>query len=246
MNGLKRLLAMALAMLLLILPAAMAEENTATAHTLTISNIAVNAAGVDLLDLEGLSVEMTAADTGDAVEFVLRLLGGEDAAAEGYALSKVSDALEEALDGYAPPSGCTVSLSGENETVRSIMDDLVLVIAVALVFIFLIMVAQFQSFKSPIIVMFTIPLAFTGGLLALLITGLDLSVQAKVLDLIRKIRSRYNISIILVSHDLAVIRMLADRTMVMLDGQVVESGLTDQILEDPQHAYTQQLVHSLL
>ena len=75
---------------------------------------------------------------------------------------------------------------------------------------------------------------------------LDLSVQAKVLDLIRKIRSRYNISIILVSHDLAVIRMLADRTMVMLDGQVVESGLTDQILEDPQHAYTQQLVHSLL
>ena len=77
-------------------------------------------------------------------------------------------------------------------------------------------------------------------------TGLDLSVQAKVLDLIRKIRSRYNISIILVSHDLAVIRMLADRTMVMLDGQVVESGLTDQILEDLQHAYTQQLVHSLL
>ena len=77
-------------------------------------------------------------------------------------------------------------------------------------------------------------------------TGLDLSVQAKVLDLIRKIRSRYNISIILVSHDLSVIRMLADRTMVMLDGQVVESGLTDQILEDPQHAYTQQLVHSLL
>jgi putative phosphonate transport system ATP-binding protein len=71
-------------------------------------------------------------------------------------------------------------------------------------------------------------------------------VQAKVLDLIRKIRSRYNISIILVSHDLSVIRMLADRTMVMLDGQVVESGLTDQILEDPQHAYTQQLVHSLL
>lgn len=86
MNGLKRLLAMALAMLLLILPAAMAEENAATAHTLTISNIAVNAAGVDLLDLEGLSVEMTAADTGDAVEFVLRLLGGEDVAAEGYAL----------------------------------------------------------------------------------------------------------------------------------------------------------------
>jgi len=77
-------------------------------------------------------------------------------------------------------------------------------------------------------------------------TGLDLSVQAKVLDLIRKIKSLYGISILLVSHDLAVIRMLADRTIVMLDGSIVESGLTDQILEDPQHAYTQQLVHSLL
>lgn len=77
-------------------------------------------------------------------------------------------------------------------------------------------------------------------------TGLDLSVQAKVLDLIRKIRAKYGISILLVSHDLAVIRMLADRTIVMLDGKIIESGLTDQILEDPQHAYTQQLVHSLI
>jgi putative phosphonate transport system ATP-binding protein len=77
-------------------------------------------------------------------------------------------------------------------------------------------------------------------------TGLDLSVQAKVLDLIRKIKAKYGISILLVSHDLAVIRMLSDRTVVMLDGKIVESGLTDQILEDPQHAYTQQLVHSLI
>lgn len=77
-------------------------------------------------------------------------------------------------------------------------------------------------------------------------TGLDLSVQAKVLDLIRHIKAKYKISVLLVSHDLAVIRMLADRTIVMLDGKIVESGLTDQILEDPQHAYTQQLVHSLL
>jgi putative phosphonate transport system ATP-binding protein len=77
-------------------------------------------------------------------------------------------------------------------------------------------------------------------------TGLDLSVQAKVLDLIRKIKAKYGISILLVSHDLAVIRMLADRTIVMLDGKIIESGLTDQILEDPQHPYTQQLVHSLI
>ncbi|BDH60060.1 ABC transporter ATP-binding protein [Lysinibacillus sp. PLM2] len=77
-------------------------------------------------------------------------------------------------------------------------------------------------------------------------TGLDLSVQASVLDLIKTIQRELNISMIVVSHDLAVIRMLADRTIVMLNGQIIEQGLTDQILEDPQHAYTQQLVYSLL
>ena len=77
-------------------------------------------------------------------------------------------------------------------------------------------------------------------------TGLDLSVQAKVLDLIRMVQKKFNISIIVVSHDLAVIRMLADRTIVMLDGQIVEHGFTDQILEDPQHKFTQTLVHSLI
>lgn len=77
-------------------------------------------------------------------------------------------------------------------------------------------------------------------------TGLDLSVQAKVLDLIRKIQRELGVSMIVVSHDLGVIRMLADRTMVMKSGKVVEQGLTDQILEDPQHSYTQLLVHSLL
>ena len=56
----------------------------------------------------------------------------------------------------------------------------------------------------------------------------------------------YSGAVLVVSHDLGVIRMLADRTLVMLDGRVIESGLTDQILEDPQHAYTQQLVYSLL
>ncbi|MCA1011959.1 ATP-binding cassette domain-containing protein [Halobacillus halophilus] len=77
-------------------------------------------------------------------------------------------------------------------------------------------------------------------------TGLDLSVQAKVLDLIRSIQRELDVAMIVVSHDLGVIRMLADRTMVMKQGRVVEQGLTDQILEDPQHPYTQLLVHSLL
>ena len=77
-------------------------------------------------------------------------------------------------------------------------------------------------------------------------TGLDLSVQANVLDLIKEIQRDLGVSMVVVSHDLGVIRMLADRTIVMLNGKIIESGLTDQILEDPQHEYTQQLVHSLL
>ena len=77
-------------------------------------------------------------------------------------------------------------------------------------------------------------------------TGLDLSVQARVLDLIKQIQRELSIAMLLVSHDLSVVRMLADRTMVMLNGRVIEAGLTDQIIEDPQHPYTQELVYSLL
>lgn len=77
-------------------------------------------------------------------------------------------------------------------------------------------------------------------------TGLDLSVQATVLDVIKYIKEVFKISMIVVSHDLGVIKMLAERTYVLLDGKVIESGLTDQVLEDPQHEYTQQLVSSLL
>jgi putative phosphonate transport system ATP-binding protein len=77
-------------------------------------------------------------------------------------------------------------------------------------------------------------------------TGLDLSVQARVLDLIRALREEMRLSMLVVSHDLGVINLLCQRTMVMKNGQVVESGLTDQILQDPQHGYTQLLVASQL
>lgn len=77
-------------------------------------------------------------------------------------------------------------------------------------------------------------------------TGLDLSVQARVLDLIAQIKRTTGVAMVLVSHDLAVVRMLADRTLVLLDGRVVEAGLTDQVMDDPQHPFTQTLVHSLL
>jgi putative phosphonate transport system ATP-binding protein len=77
-------------------------------------------------------------------------------------------------------------------------------------------------------------------------TGLDLSVQAAILDLILEIQQQAHTSMIVVTHDLGVIRLLADRTLVMKYGRVIEAGLTDQILEDPQHVYTQRLVASAL
>ena len=98
------------------------------------------------------------------------------AIADGYSANLVSDAFEEKLNALTLPSGYKATLAGENETVMAIMEDLVWMVLVAILLIFLIMVAQFQSFKSPIIVMFTIPLAFTGGLLGLLLTGMDLSI----------------------------------------------------------------------
>jgi putative phosphonate transport system ATP-binding protein len=77
-------------------------------------------------------------------------------------------------------------------------------------------------------------------------SGLDVSVQARVLDLIRNLQHELHVTSIVVSHDLGVIRMLTSRTIVMKHGRIVESGLTDQVLEDPQHPYTQLLVSSAL
>lgn len=77
-------------------------------------------------------------------------------------------------------------------------------------------------------------------------TGLDLSVQARILDLILEIQQELKTAMIVVTHDLGVIRLLTGRAIVMKYGRVIETGLTDQILEDPQHAYTQRLVASAL
>ena len=76
--------------------------------------------------------------------------------------------------------------------------------------------------------------------------GLDVSVQARLLDLLRELVRTLDLAAVIVTHDLAVARLLADRLMVMKDGRVVESGLTDQVLDDPQHPYTQLLVSSVL
>ena len=76
--------------------------------------------------------------------------------------------------------------------------------------------------------------------------GLDVSVQARLLDLLRTLVRELNLAVIIVTHDLDVARLLAHRLLVMKQGRVVESGLTDRVLDDPHHPYTQLLVSSVL
>ena len=73
-----------------------------------------------------------------------------------------------------------------------------------------------------------------------------MSVQARLLDLLRELVDQLNLAAVIVTHDLAVARLLAHRMVVMKDGLVVEQGLTDRLLDDPQHPYTQLLVSSVL
>jgi putative phosphonate transport system ATP-binding protein len=77
-------------------------------------------------------------------------------------------------------------------------------------------------------------------------TGLDVSVQAAVLDTLKGLQRERRITMVIVSHDLGVIRVMADRVMVMRHGRVVEQGLSDQVFQDPQHSYSQQLVQAKL
>lgn len=99
---------------------------------------------------------------------------------DGYNIGIVSDAVASALEDYTAPDGYSVVLTGENETIQDSFKDLFMMLALALAFIYLIMVAQFQSLLSPFIVMFTIPLAFTGGFLGLILVGMPLSIVAFV------------------------------------------------------------------
>ena len=76
--------------------------------------------------------------------------------------------------------------------------------------------------------------------------GLDVSVQARLLDLLRQFVTTYGLAAFVVTHDLAVARLLSHRTVVMRHGRVIETGLTDQVLDDPREPYTQLLVSSVL
>ena len=98
------------------------------------------------------------------------------AIADGYNVTKVTSAVQQAVVPLALPEGVTVEFNGESEQIMDAMGQVLLMLLLGVVLVYLIMVAQFQSLKSPFIVMFTIPLAFTGGFMALLISGIEVSV----------------------------------------------------------------------
>lgn len=100
--------------------------------------------------------------------------------ADGYNVGLVSDEVSELVAGYDLPEGYSVTIEGESSVIGDSLADLALILGLALLLMYLIMVAQFQSLLSPFIVMITVPLAFTGGFIALLISGMDISVVAVV------------------------------------------------------------------
>ena len=102
------------------------------------------------------------------------------AIAEGYNVTKVTSEVQRLVSGLTLPDTVTVEFNGENEQIMDAMTQVMLMLLLGVVLVYLIMVAQFQSLKSPFIVMFTIPLAFTGGFLALLIAGIEVSVVSLI------------------------------------------------------------------
>ena len=99
---------------------------------------------------------------------------------DGYSLTDVSNKAQKLFDDYKLPEGCSIEFTGSNKATMEAISQLMLMLLLGVVLIYLIMVAQFQSLKSPFIIMFTIPLAFTGGFLGLLITGFDVSVVSLI------------------------------------------------------------------
>ena len=109
-----------------------------------------------------------------------RYIGVSAAIAEGYNVGLVAEDVNKALENYELPSGYHLVFAGENEMILEAMEQMMLMLLLAVIFMFLIMVAQFQSLLSPFIIMFTIPLAFTGGFLGLYLTGSEVSVIALI------------------------------------------------------------------
>lgn len=113
-------------------------------------------------------------------ESMTRYVTVQAAIEDGYIVSDVSEQAKKIVDSYKTPAGYDLELDGENESTTEAMGQVMLMMALGIVLMYLIMVAQFQSLLSPFIILFTIPLAFTGGFLGLWISGSDVSVIAMI------------------------------------------------------------------
>lgn len=185
---------------------ALSENKSATSITYNDKNedVVVHSANADSLDLDylkGLTISATNNMTGETSDVKLadiaefkhtnsltsitrsnqrRYVSVSGTVADGKNVNLVTNDVEAALKGYKPASGITIESSGENETIMEAMKQLVLMAIMAIAIIYLIMVIQFQSLLSPFIVMFTIPLAFTGGFVLLLVTGFEISIISMI------------------------------------------------------------------
>ena len=143
---------------------------------------------IETTDFQGnkVSVKLTdiaAIDKADSLNTISRLdqkryLNVTADVTDGYNTTNVANAAKEKIDKLELPDNVTYELTGSYETTMDAVVELGKMLALAVIFIYMIMVAQFQSLLSPFIIMFTIPLAFTGGFIALIVTGLDMSVIA--------------------------------------------------------------------
>ena len=140
--------------------------------------------------------------------------------ADGYNVGLVSADVEEVLENYKLPSGYSLHFGGENEMIMEAMTQLMLMLVLAIAFMYLIMVAQFQSLLSPFIIMFTLPLAFTGGFFALFLTGSEVSVIA-VIGFVMLAGIIVNNGIVLVDY----INQLRERGMEKREA-ILEAGRT--------------------
>ncbi len=157
---------------------------------ITLTRELVRALEINGTDEDGESVKISLADIAEfevarSLESINRVeqtryVSVTAQIAEGYNVGLVSAAVEEKLEDYPLPSGYRLVSAGENEMINDAMEQVGLMLLLALVFIYLIMVAQFQSLLSPFIIMFTIPLAFTGGFFGLFVTGSEVSVIALI------------------------------------------------------------------
>ncbi len=161
--------------------------------------------------------------------------------ASGYNIGLVSQEVQKLLDQYDIPKGYSAQMAGEDEMIKEAMEQLMLMLVLAIVFMYLIMVAQFQSLMSPFIIMFTIPLAFTGGFLGLLLTGKTVSIIAMIgfvmlsgiivnngivlVDYINQMRKEgmeKHAAIAKAGRDVSIIAMIG---FVMLSGIIVNNGI---------------------